>query len=492
MRKPLRIFLFLLLTALISKGQTVYFNNVNDWGNSTSKFAYSILPVDSGYLVAGQVINETQGDWDAGILKTDLLGNTLWKKYYHWASTNIYVGRKSMIPTNDGNFVICGGKWDTSGTDAYLMKFDNNGDSLWMKTYGGDSSFSFNNVKQTVDGGFILSGITDSVSYHPDWLIMKTDSLGNTQWIKVIVPGTDYDDARVVETTHDGGYIIGGIKYIGNEDYGYIVKIDSSGNQQWKLTIGGVYGGQINDIKQTSDNNFVVCGQVCDYYNPGWMVSYGQCYIAKISSSGSIQWQKKYGSSGYNSFLSSIQYVSDGYVFAGNVGDILNSAADGFILKTDFAGDSIWARIYNRSGNDNQDMLEDIKSTDDGGFIAGGWFFPLYQKMWMLKLDSFGCDSVDCQSVGIEESPISRMLQPEAYPNPFSLTTTIIYNLPEEIPKAVLEIFDFTGRKIKSYEVNNKETFLVINAEELEKGICIATLCIDGAIISQKKLIIVK
>ena len=71
--------------------------------------------------------------------------------------------------------------------DAWVIKVDTNGNLIWSKTYGSTESDIASNVKLTDDGGFILAGDTESFghvnNYTDAWLI-KTDNNGNTLWTK--------------------------------------------------------------------------------------------------------------------------------------------------------------------------------------------------------------------------------------------------------------------------------------------------------------------
>ena len=128
----------------------------------------------------------------------------------------------------------------------------------WQKCLGGNHADEANSIQQTIEGGFIVAGMSFSnngnVSGHhgslayPDYWIVKLNSSGTIQWQKSL-GGSDYDYSTSIQRTTDGGYIVGGISpsndgdVSGNHgglggDY-WVVKLDSSGNIQWQKCLGG-------------------------------------------------------------------------------------------------------------------------------------------------------------------------------------------------------------------------------------------------------------
>ncbi|EJL72107.1 T9SS type A sorting domain-containing protein [Chryseobacterium populi] len=228
---------------------------------------------DGGYIAIGFAISLNDGFRDMWILKLDDTGNIQWQKTFG----NIYDDDGSQIrQTPDGNYIAIGTYSSLPGntSDFWILKLGPSGNMIWQKMMGGSSRENPYDVQLTNDGGYIMTGYTQSsdgdvTGSHGQgevWTV-KLNSLGNIEWEKTF-GGTSSDYGEAIKQTLDGGYIIAGIAQSANGDvtgnHGFhdfwVIKTDASGNIQWQQTLGGSSLDTARDIVQTSDDSYVVIG----------------------------------------------------------------------------------------------------------------------------------------------------------------------------------------------------------------------------------------
>jgi len=138
-----------------------------------------ILSTDNGYLLRGNIYYQFSNSTDIFLIKTDITGDTLWTKAIGGLGNE---GGGGAQYTADGGYIISGTttSYGAGGADVYLVKTDSLGQTLWSKTFGGINNDAGNCVQQTIDHGFVISGITSSFGMqNGDVYLIKTDSLGN-------------------------------------------------------------------------------------------------------------------------------------------------------------------------------------------------------------------------------------------------------------------------------------------------------------------------
>jgi uncharacterized delta-60 repeat protein len=164
---------------------------------------------DGGYIVAGSTASAETNDTDLYLVKTDANGDCLWARTY---GGDQWDEGYSVEQTADGNYIVAGytESFGAGSMDFYLLKIDADGDTLWTRTYGGSGRDEGRSVHQTTDGGYIVAGYSWSFGAgQSDFYLVRTDADGDTLWTHTY-GGTRWDYGRSVQQTADGGYILTG------------------------------------------------------------------------------------------------------------------------------------------------------------------------------------------------------------------------------------------------------------------------------------------
>lgn len=194
-------------------------NGNQSWSKvfSDSEIANSVQQTsDGGYILTGYtgLYKDSTSDTDGFLIKTDANGNQLWNKRFGGKMADSI---NSVQQTSDGGYILAGytRSYGAGGSDAWLIKTDANGNEQWnrVKTFGGSGNDVVNSVRQTSDGGYIFVGGTEPYgAVKPDVWVIKTDADGNEQWSRTFA-GRESEWANSVQQTLDGGYILAGLSY---------------------------------------------------------------------------------------------------------------------------------------------------------------------------------------------------------------------------------------------------------------------------------------
>jgi len=351
--------------------------------------------VDGGYIIAGWSMGPHTGNTDVYLIKTEPNGSREWEKRFNegWLDEGYCVEQ-----TVDGGYIIAGGtESDMGQKDVYLIKTDPNGDSEWEKKFGGfgwDWGYS---VDQTADGGYIIAGSTFSYTVGiDDVYLVKTDSNGVQQWFKTF-GGSDREAGYSVEQTSDGGYIIAGATEsfgMGNKDV-YLIKTEPNGTMQWEKTFGGSSHEEGRSVQQTSDGGYIVTGITSSFSSTGGP----EVYLIKTDANGNREWEKNLGGAESHEYGNSVRQTKDGgYIITGQI--IFSGGYDVYLLKTDSYGNVQWDK--NVGGNVWEEGYL-VGETVDGGYIVAGRTYSFGSEkgdVYLVKLCGDGVLSGDLNCDG--------------------------------------------------------------------------------------------
>jgi hypothetical protein len=392
MKKILFLFFLCFLLIEFSKGQITF---QKTYGQTCDTRAYSVQQTtDKGYVLTGYTLNNGCAGSDIYLVKTDSIGAMLWNKRYEGTGL---LSAYSVQQTSDGGYIIAGdtGSGFFSGEFRdILIKTDTAGNLIWSKIL--NTLSLARSIKQTTDGGFVVTGGFGNPGYLNVSLI-KFSSMGNLLWAKSFGGNSDEIGWSVLQTS-DGGFIVAGkTRSFGAGDYDvYLIRTDSIGDTLWTKTYGGSSYDTGESIMQTTDGGFIIGGQTQIGTGPRYI------FLMKVDINGDTLWSKNYSGSGDNDIWSAKQTSEGGYVIAGS------SNEDIYLIKTDSTGNIQWMKIF---GDVYEDEGHDVQQTSDGGYIIVG------RKNWscyLIKTDSMGMTAGcnDSNFNAVESSPVIIVTNP--------------------------------------------------------------------------------
>jgi uncharacterized delta-60 repeat protein len=301
---------------------------------------------------------------------------------YDWA--------ESIRQTSDGGYVVAGytQSFGAGNTDFCVLKLNSDGTVFWQKTYGGANYDEANSIQQTSDGGYIVAGYTQSFGAgFYDFCVLKLNSDGTVSWQKTY-GGAGHDYASSIQQTSDSGYIVTGItlSFGAGAYYDFwVLKLTSTGTVSWQKRYGGTSDDYANSIQQTSDGGYIVAG-----YTQSFGADSYDFWVLKLNSDGTVAWQKTYGGANYDDAYSIQQTSDDGYIVAGRTSSFGAGSYDFWVLKLNSDGAVAWQKRY---GGADWELAYSIQQTSDGGYIVAGYtqsFGAGSYDFWVLKLNSNG------------------------------------------------------------------------------------------------------
>ncbi|WP_299435737.1 fibronectin type III domain-containing protein [uncultured Aquimarina sp.] len=247
------------------------------------------------------------------------------------------------------------------------------------------------------------------------------DTMVSIAWQKSL-GGTSNDEAYSIWQTNDQGYIVAGSSESddgnvsgnnGNKDC-WIVKLDSQGTIQWETNIGGSNNDTVHDIKQTTDGGFIV-GAFSSSSDGDVSANNGMrdFWIVKLNASGSIEWENNVGGSSDDILESIIQSSDGGYVavgFSSSDQFDVSGQSDAWVIKLNASGVFQWETNL---GGSQRDIAFSVDQTTDQGYIIAGYTETNDNKrdMWIAKLDATGDLSWEKSFVGTENEEAESIEQ---------------------------------------------------------------------------------
>jgi hypothetical protein len=401
-------------------------------------YGYSVQPTsDNGFVLLGSIYGGLGVNDQTLVYKLDKYGNEVWGRSYHLA-----IGSQgtSLMETRDHGFVVTGFTEfsDPARSLVMLIKTDPVGDTLWTRFYGRDSAnqqaLGYDVISQS-DGGFIVSGTT----VMPDGsgcgkYLIKADSSGKSVWTR-IYGNAPVSDARRVQQTTDGGYILGGsiaspVDLISKMS---LVKTNAAGDTLWTKTYGGAQNDYGVGVVQTSDSGYALVGTT-ESFGAGS----GDIYVIKTDKNGGVSEPLPIQLSAFSGAPAGGGSVKLSWA------TVSETNSFGFYVDRRNAGEQVFATLPGSFIHGHgTTTIPQTYTFLDRSVTTGSWYYRIRQ----VDLDgSVHYNDPVRVEVPPADLPVSFNLD-QNYPNPFNPTTTIRYALPA-MSFVTLSVFNALGQQV--------------------------------------------
>lgn len=238
----------------------------NTYGGSGNDRAMCIIQTtDGGYAFCGYTSSSGAGQNDMWLVKTDSNGNVEWDKTFGGSYQD---HGQRVIQTSDGGYALTGATQNTGGDwDILIIKTDASGSIVWESSPGDSGDDYAWAIVETLDGGYLVTGRTTSSGAGGDDLwIVKTDNTCAVEW-DVTFGGTGNEYGRSITAFPDTTYVISGwtSSWGSGGNDALLIKVNSVGSLIWDLFIGSTGDEVSQEAMSTSDGGFALFG-----YTDSW------------------------------------------------------------------------------------------------------------------------------------------------------------------------------------------------------------------------------
>ena len=391
---------------------------------------------------------------DYATIKYDSNGNELWVQRYNGILLGDDAATDIALDGNGGVIVTGYSSGLLSGNDYTTIKYNAGGNEQWVRKYNGpgnntDKAYAIvvDNNNNIIITGESKSGLLEN-SY--DYATVKYDANGNEQWVRRYNgPGNNTDKAYAIVVDSGGSvYVTGEARSSGSgTDYG-TVKYDQNGNQQWARTYSGP--GNNTDkayaIVVDNNNNPVVTGESTSS-------SSGEDYATvKYDQNGNEQWAQRYNGPGNNTDKAyAIVVDNNNNIIVTGSSDSIGTADDYTTVSYDSSGTRQWVTRYNGPGNSSDKAYAIVVDNNNNVIITGGSRSGL-----LLESEDYATIKYSQKTniTGISGQIPFGYVMKQNYPNPFNPSTNIEFSVPR-VSSVKIAIYNYLGVQIDEFNYSS-------------------------------------
>lgn len=461
-----KISLILLLTfAFFIKAQPPS-NFLTRFGGTGVDVGYSVkYTLDRQYIVAGSSSSYGSGGSDVYLTKVDSMGLPIWDKTY--GGFNSDIGR-SVVQLLDSGFVICGftNSYGNGGYDILLIRTDKLGNFIWQKTFGGsDWDFAYD-IVLAPDGNVVVCGTTNGIGNGKrDGVMLKYDQAGNLIWQKSY-GGSEDDELNALIVTNDNQLAaLGYTKSKGeiNGDF-YFIKTDLNGDTLFTKTYGGPGIDYGTDLiarpatylvsgAKTYSNNAYTEATTFELGLTGAKLNEANFYVSGGVDEKWTALTNSYAGPGHTAYLRNIPV--SGFKTQGNMFVCINN---------------LYPYLVNSYGSGEDETMYAIDATKDGGYISVGTtngFNSVNGDVFLIKQDSFVVNYQNLTALKQNELKQEKWILKNLGANHYEI------EMMSELYKSVV-VTNIYGAEVVTLAVSDKKA--VVSLENLPASVYVVTI----------------
>lgn len=334
-----------------------------------------------------------------------------------------------VCATADGGFILAGKSNSSDGQltqnrggfDFWVVKTDASGNLQWQRSMGGSQEDIAEHVLQTAEGGYLITGYTDSqdgdvVSSHGlrDVLLVRLDASGQIIWTKTY-GGSSYDDGQIALELSDGSFLVGATTHSGDGDVSqasgngdiWLLHMDAQGNLLDEHIYGGSSHEFLTNLRPVPSGGYILSGMATS--TDGLLAqNHGMhdLWIIRLDENLNVLWQTALGGSGTDAAndvvaMSDGTFLATGTVYSqdGQVGPT-HGSADAWVVRLDAGGNLIWKKNYGGSRGDAGVRIEEaanngfvlLGNTHSGDGDVQGYHSNYWDSGdgWLVRADAWG------------------------------------------------------------------------------------------------------
>ena len=496
--------LFLMLIPLLTYSQINTFQQNYDVDNGTSDSGY-YMTSDGNDLILGSGTLCKCGNIELGcdaIIKVDSSGNLIWQKIYHTYPFSFNAGVIKNGP--NGGYLLSGSAYSSNGFRPFLMRLDEQGDSLWLKFFEEvDKSKAFDiHVKD--NGSILLQGNGSSAQYYQHLWIMQVNKTGEKEWDKIIDIGSPQYLGKDFAVLPNGDLAFG-YRNSPIQDYQEtlaLTRTDSLGNVLWTKEYQTNEDDYCNAYMTPLLNGGFVLGYCID--TSGFNMQYNRPpKLFATDSLGNLVWTYTFTGK-YRRTITKLITASNGDII-GSGFRILDDGMYGWLFRLTQQGQLLWKRAYRPEqawpGNILSE-LNDVTETPDGGIAAIGSMLDTLPNgtinldVWLLKVDADGCltpgctDSIVTATVERQGGVLytGRQVFFRLWPNPVSGEAQVAFYQPAP-QGARLRVFNAQGMPVAQQDVPPGSTAAQVDFSGLPPGLYLVQYLRQGRVLQVEKVV---